>query len=99
MKINQAYIIKVAAPGYRKEEFKVNDGGIVLGIGAEIRLESGDDHYSKKYSLSEYSYLSFRRSFHLPANVKQDEISVSLTDGILSRPILKEAQQPKPSNK
>ena len=90
------YEIEVVAPGFKKEDFKVDMGNDMLTISAETKSESkeGDE---KKYSRREYNYSSFTRSFPLPDNAKDDAISAKYIDGVLRIAIPKTKQQQKVS--
>ncbi|MFN2439556.1 MAG: Hsp20/alpha crystallin family protein [Chitinophagaceae bacterium] len=92
----KSFGVDVVVPGYKKEDFKVNIDDDVLTISAEKKSEStenGDNN--KQYSRREYSYSSFTRSFRLPENAKDDEISASYNDGILKLTIPKTENQVK----
>ncbi len=93
---NKNYMVDVAAPGFKKEDFKINVEDDILTISAESKQESkeGDD---RSYSRREYSYNSFTRSFQLPDNSKDDQISAKYSDGILHLTIPKSEQQVKAS--
>ncbi len=90
------YRIELAAPGLRKEDFKLNLDNNVLTVSSEKeeKQESNDDKVMRR----EFSYYSFKRSFTLPDSVDADKISASHKDGILNILIPKreEAKQ-KPS--
>jgi HSP20 family protein len=75
------YHIELAAPGLKKEDFKVNLERDVLTISAEKQTEqkTGD----KKYNKCEYNYTSFVRSFTLPDSVDDAGIEAEYTDGVL----------------
>lgn len=73
--------IELAAPGLKKEDFKINLEKNVLSISADKKNENTEE--SKKYSKKEYSYSSFVRSFTLPETVDQNKIEAEYTDGIL----------------
>lgn len=73
--------IELAAPGLKKEDFKINLEKNVLSISADKKNESTEE--GKKYSKKEYSYNSFVRSFTLPETVDQNKIEAEYTDGIL----------------
>lgn len=73
--------IELAAPGLKKEDFKISLDKNVLTISAEKKSENTDE--SKKYSKREYSYSSFVRSFTLPESADQNNIEAEYTDGIL----------------
>lgn len=75
------YHIELAAPGLKKEDFKINLDKNVLSISAEQELEEKDE--KKNYSRREYSYNSFVRSFNLPDSVDQSNIEAQYQNGIL----------------
>ncbi len=75
--------IEVAAPGLKKEDFKVHVEKNLLEISAEKEenKETLDDN--KKYLRKEFSYSQFRRTFSLPNYVDADKIKASQKDGVL----------------
>jgi HSP20 family protein len=75
------YHIELAAPGLKKEDFKINLDKNVLSISAEQELEEKDE--KKNYSRREYSYNSFVRSFDLPDSVDQSNIEAEYQNGVL----------------
>ncbi|MDF3079355.1 MAG: Hsp20/alpha crystallin family protein [Sphingobacteriaceae bacterium] len=75
------YHIELAAPGLKKEDFKVNLDKNVISISVERSSENTED--AKKYNRREYSYTSFVRSFTLPEAADQNNISAEYTDGVL----------------
>jgi len=75
------YSIEVAAPGYKKDDFKISVNNDVLTISAEAKAENKEG--GKEYTRQEYSYNSFSRSFRLPDNVKDDAIKAKYEDGML----------------
>jgi HSP20 family protein len=78
---DKSYEVDVVAPGFKKDDFKVNLDNEVLTISAEAKEDSRDN--GKEFSRREYSYNSFTRSFTLPNDVRGDKIDASYTDGIL----------------
>jgi HSP20 family protein len=79
--------VELAAPGLRKEDFKLNLERNVLNISVEQRSESNNNQ--KNYSKREYSYSSWVRSFTLPESADAENIEASYTDGILKINIAK----------
>lgn len=81
--------IEVAAPGLKKEDFKLNLNHNNLTISAyqEIKKEEQDQTNRnadrEKYTRREFSYSSFQRTFTLPTSVDADNIQASYTDGVL----------------
>lgn len=73
--------IELAAPGLKKDNFKISLEKNVLSISAETKSEQASE--GKKYNRKEYSYTSFVRSFTLPETADQGNIDAEYTDGIL----------------
>ncbi|MDP9078683.1 MAG: Hsp20/alpha crystallin family protein [Bacteroidota bacterium] len=81
------YHVELAAPGLKKEDFKLNLERNQLSISVETSSEQADNQ--KNYSKREYSYSSFVRSFTLPDSADHSNIEASYTDGILRIDIAK----------
>ena len=75
------YLVSLAAPGLKKEDFKINVDGNVLTISSE--KEQTSEEKDKKFSRKEYSYSSFSRSFTLPKEINQEKIEAKYEDGVL----------------
>ena len=78
---NHEFSLEFAAPGFRKEDFKVNVDNGVLSIKAEKQEEKNEEN--KRYTRKEFFYNSFSRSFTLPENANADKIDAKYTNGIL----------------
>lgn len=76
-----AFQIEVAAPGLKKEDFKLSLHENRLTISA--KQESKTEEKTERFSRQEFNYTSFQRTFTLPKNVDGDKIDASYTDGIL----------------
>jgi HSP20 family protein len=81
------YHVELAAPGLKKEDFKLNLERNQLTISVEQTTEASDEQ--KNYSKREYSYSSFVRSFTLPESADHGQIAASYTNGILRIDIAK----------
>lgn len=92
------YQIEVAAPGMKKEDFKVNYENGRLTISSEYKEEKKDGE-EENYTRREYRYQSFQRSFTVPENVVNSEkIQANYTDGILFVTLPKRDEvKPKPA--
>ncbi len=75
------YTVEVAAPGMKKNDFKINLERNVLTISSEKEEKNAvnENNYTRK----EFSYQSFERSFTLPESVDQEKISANYSDGVL----------------
>nr|WP_199156519.1 Hsp20/alpha crystallin family protein [Pedobacter sp. ASV2] len=76
------YHIELAAPGLKKEDFKLNLERNVLSISVEQRNE--DKQEGRNYAKREYSYSSFVRSFTLPESADENSIQAAYNDGVLA---------------
>lgn len=75
--------IEVAAPGMKKDDFKINLNHNHLVISAQKQEETAEDNQEQKYARREFSYSSFQRTFTLPQSVDGEKVEASYTDGIL----------------
>jgi HSP20 family protein len=91
----KSFMVDVIAPGFKKEDFKVNVEDDILTISAETKTETTENGNNKQYNRREYSYSSFTRSFQLPDNAKDDSISAHYAEGVLQLTIPKSKQQTK----
>ncbi|WPP48654.1 Hsp20/alpha crystallin family protein [Catalinimonas niigatensis] len=74
--------VEMAAPGMKKDDFKVELDNNVLSISSEFSKDEAQ-HTDSKYSRREFSYQSFQRSFRLPETVEADKIKAKYEDGVL----------------
>ena len=76
------FVIEVAAPGVKKDEFNIKVENNVLSISREVKNEKEEkkDNYTRR----EFVYSSFNRSFTLPKVVDVDKIDADYNQGILS---------------
>lgn len=75
------YKIEVAAPGFKKADFKVNIENGVLSISAETDQE--EKQTEENYTRREFFKSSFIRSFSLPDDVTEKNITARYEDGML----------------
>ena len=81
---NHNFIIDVAAPDMKRDDFKVELDNNILTISSEIEEKQEEKDKNGKFTRREFSYQSFQRSFSLPENkVDGGKISAKYTDGIL----------------
>ncbi|GIV38115.1 MAG: heat-shock protein [Cyclobacteriaceae bacterium] len=81
---NDDFRIEVAAPGMKREDFKVELDNNMLIISSEREEKIEEKDKNGNYTRREFSYQSFQRSFALPENmVDGEKISARYKDGIL----------------
>ena len=92
-----AFLIDVAAPGMKKDDFKVEfEKGVLMISGkTETRKEEKTDTFQRK----EFSYADFKRSFWVPDNVNADQITAVYEDGLLKLKLPKLTTMPEDKGK
>lgn len=73
--------VEVAAPGMKKEDFKIELDNNILGISSERTQENNEE--KDNYTRREFSYSSFKRTFSLPDSVNSETISAKYDNGVL----------------
>lgn len=75
------YKVFLAAPGIKKEDFKIDVNGNQLTISAEKeeKMEEKEDQFTRR----EFNYTSFMRTFNMPEDVQFDKVDAKYVDGVL----------------
>lgn len=84
------YKLEVAAPGFKKDDFKVTTENGLLTISAKTSSEQNEE--KENYTRKEFSCSSFVRTFTLPENVVEDDIAARYNDGLLKIELKKNAK-------
>lgn len=84
------YLVSMAAPGLKKEDFKIDLDGNMLTISSE--KEESSEEQNKKFTRKEYSYSSFSRSFTLPEEINKDGIVAKYDNGVLNITLPRKAE-------
>ena len=77
----KSYQLEVVAPGFEKNDFKVNLDQNLLTISGEKKNEVKE---SEKQIRREYSYRSFKRSFTIDEKIDATTISANYVNGVLT---------------
>lgn len=89
------YIVELAAPGLKKEDFSVNvndDGN--LSIKMEQKHENKEENKKAHYLRREFNYTKFEQTLLLPDDVDKEKISAKVNDGVLTVEVPKLEQKP-----
>lgn len=92
-----SFVVEVAAPGMKKDDFIVEILDGVLMVSAENKNESSEEQAN--YTRREFNYSSFERKFTLPENINEDAVKASYENGILSIELPKAAAETKEKKK
>ena len=95
---NDSFVVEMAAPGMRKDDFRIELDNNMLMISSEKQNEQ-EEKEDTGYTRKEFSYQSFQRSFQLPKEVVDAEkIEARYENGLLHLVIPKkeEAKQRPP---
>lgn len=89
------FVIEVAAPGMKKEDFSINYDNGRLTISSEKKEDNDNDRYNRR----EFSFQSFCRSFEVADDaISYDKIKARYQDGILHITLPKREEiKPKPA--
>ena len=77
-----SFELDLAAPGLKKEDFKIELENNILTISSEVKDEKEEE--AKNYTRREFHYSSFSRSFTLPRIVEFDKIKADYENGIVN---------------
>ena len=91
-----SYIIELAAPGLKKEDFNVNVEGNLLTVSCDKETETKEEK-ENGFTRREYNYSSFSRTVTLPDYADAEKISAKYIDGVLSLNIPKKPEAQKAS--
>lgn len=75
------YNLELSAPGFEKNDFKIELKKGMLTISGEHKTEN--ETKEKNYSRKEFSFGSFQRSFSLPEGIDEDAVDAKYENGIL----------------
>jgi HSP20 family protein len=75
------FTLELAAPGLKKDDFKINLENHLLTISKE-KAENKEEE-KNNFTRKEFAYNSFSRSFKLPKIILENNIKADYVDGIL----------------
>ena len=85
MENDEMYVVQLAAPGMKKEDFFVNindEGNLVVKMEQKADEKKADEkmHYLRR----EFSYTKYEQTLILPDDVDKNKIEAKVEDGILT---------------
>jgi|SRR5436189_5258166 len=78
----KSYLLEVVAPGFEKNDFKINLDQDILTISGEKKSDFKNE--TDKQIRREYSYRSFKRSFTLDEKIDATNINATYVNGVLT---------------
>ena len=87
------YVLEVVAPGFQKEDFKINLDNNTLTVSVEKNEET--ENKNEKFIRKEFKQQSFSRSFTIDKNIDAESISAKYVNGVLTLNLAKK-QEVKP---
>jgi len=91
---DKAYIVELAAPGMKKEDFHVNindEGNLIIKM--EQKDEKKEEDKNTRYLRREFSYSKFEQTLILPDDVEKDQIKARVEHGVLTVELPKHEEQ------
>ncbi len=85
----EKFLVQLAVPGLKKEDFKIELKEKLMTISVDKKTEKGQDEVQPSYSLKEFGFTSFKRSFTLPETIELEAITAQYEQGILQLDIPK----------
>ena len=91
---NKVYVVELAAPGMKKEDFNVhiNDEGNLI-VKMEKKNENKEEDKSARYLRREFSYSKFEQTLLLPDDVKREDIKAHVENGVLTVELPKQVEE------
>lgn len=80
---DKSFEVELAAPGLKKEDFKININRDVLSVSFERKEENKEENKDEGWLKREFYTQSFSRSFNLDDTIDANKISAAYTDGVL----------------
>jgi HSP20 family protein len=91
---DKAYIVELAAPGMKKEDFNVHindEGNLILKM--EKKEENKEEDKSARYLRREFSYSKFEQTLILPDDVEREQIKARVEHGVLTVELPKQVKE------
>ncbi len=79
---DNSFVLELAAPGMKKEDFKISLENNILTVSAELNDEKREE--GRNYTRKEFYYGSFSRSFTLPRSIDLENIKADYVNGVLN---------------
>ena len=78
---DKAFILELAAPGLSKDDLQVDIENDLISLASQVEQST---EQTANYSIREYQFAAFRRTFSIPENVNSKKIDAQYSDGVLT---------------
>jgi HSP20 family protein len=79
---DKSFILSLAAPGLKKEDFHIQMNGTMLTISSE--KEEQKEEKDERMTRNEYNFTSFTRTFNVPEDIEMEKIAANYENGVLT---------------
>ena len=76
---DEAYVLELALPGWRKDDVTLEVDGDLLRVNGEHTVEGAPEYRRREFGLAK-----FDKSFHLPDTIDVEAIGAALEHGVLT---------------
>ena len=86
MEDDSTYVVELAAPGLKKEDFDVNindEGNLIIKM-EQKKEDNVQENEKRHYLRREFSYTKYEQTLILPEDVDKEKIGAKVSDGILT---------------
>lgn len=84
LELDSGYEIQVALPGFSRSDISVDVTKGSLKISSNEIFDKSQENISDKYTVKEFGFTGFTRTWNLPENVIHENIEASFDAGILN---------------
>lgn len=91
---DKGFQLEVVAPGFGKDDFRLDLDKNLLTISAERKAEEGKENV--KNIRTEYKYQTFKRTFTVNEYIDTDQISAQYSNGVLTVQLPKKVEVKEP---
>ena len=78
-----SFLVELAAPGMNRDQFVVEADHNQLTISSVKEENKEEKKENGRYTMREFNYESFKRTFTLPESANADKITANYKDGVL----------------
>jgi len=92
---NTNFVVQLAVPGLKKENFNIEVEDDILKISAEVTSEDKESRTESntEFTRKEFNYSNFKRSFTLPENINVEDVNATYNNGVLEITLPKKEEE------